>query len=505
MRRRSRRAKILATLGPASADRAAIAALYRAGADAFRLNFSHGSHEQIQALYDIIREVEESALHPIAVVADLQGPKLRIGELANGTVSLREGQTFRLDQGHAKGDESRAPLPHEAVYGALNVGMDILLDDGRIHLRVTACGEDFAETEVVTGGALSDHKGVNLPGAVLPLKALTDKDRRDLAFAVNLGVDWLALSFVQRPEDVAEARMLAGPEVAIMAKIEKPSAVKRFDEILELADGIMVARGDLGVELAPEAVPAVQKQIVRAARDAGKPVVVATQMLESMIRAPAPTRAEASDVATAVYDGGDALMLSAETAVGDYAVETVDIMHRIIDRVEHDPLHRQFLEAAHTLPTATAADAISAAAHQVAQTIGATAIATYTQSGATAFRAARERPQMPILVLTPRLNMARRLALGWGLRCIRGDDAHDFDDMVERASRAAHFRGYAEEGSKLVIIAGVPFGTPGATNLLHIAFIPRFTDRRNEQRPLTAGPDEAHDTRDQVRVPEIER
>jgi len=505
MRRRRRRAKILATLGPASADRAAIAALYRAGADAFRLNFSHGSHEQIQALYDIIREVEESALHPIAVVADLQGPKLRIGELANGTVSLREGQTFRLDQGHAKGDESRAPLPHEAVYGALNVGMDILLDDGRIHLRVTACGEDFAETEVVTGGALSDHKGVNLPGAVLPLKALTDKDRRDLAFAVNLGVDWLALSFVQRPEDVAEARMLAGPDVAIMAKIEKPSAVKRFDEILELADGIMVARGDLGVELAPEAVPAVQKQIVRAARDAGKPVVVATQMLESMIRAPAPTRAEASDVATAVYDGGDALMLSAETAVGDYAAETVDMMHRIIDRVEHDPLHRQFLEAAHTLPTATAADAISAAAHQVAQTIGATAIATYTQSGATAFRAARERPQMPILVLTPRLNMARRLALGWGLRCIRGDDAHDFDDMVERASRAAHFRGYAEEGSKLVIIAGVPFGTPGATNLLHIAFIPRFTDRRNEQRPLTAGPDEAHDTRDQVRVPEIER
>ncbi|MDP7540167.1 MAG: pyruvate kinase, partial [Alphaproteobacteria bacterium] len=437
MRRRSRRAKILATLGPASADRAAIAALYRAGADAFRLNFSHGSHEQIQALYDIIREVEESALHPIAVVADLQGPKLRVGELASGTVSLREGQAFRLDQGRAKGDESRAPLPHKAVYGALNVGMDILLDDGRIHLRVTACGEDFAETEVVTGGALSDHKGVNLPGAVLPLKALTDKDRRDLAFAVNLGVDWLALSFVQRPEDVAEARILAGPDVAIMAKIEKPSAVKRFDEILELADGIMVARGDLGVELAPEAVPAVQKQIVRAARDAGKPVVVATQMLESMIRAPAPTRAEASDVATAVYDGGDALMLSAETAVGDYAAETVDMMHRIIDRVEHDPLHRQFLEAAHTLPTATAADAISAAARQVAETLRASAIVTYTGTGSTALRAARERPVVPILVLTPKLDTARRLAVVWGVHCVQTEDTTNFTDMVERAGRIA--------------------------------------------------------------------
>ena len=492
MRRRTRRAKILATLGPATASREAIEALYRAGADAFRLNFSHGSHEQMRTIYGFIRDIEKTALHPIAVVADLQGPKIRIGKIAGGEVTLVDGQAFRLDLSPEAGDRTRAPLPDAAIFRALDVGMDVLLDDGRIRLRVTACGKDFADTEVVTGGALSDRKGVNLPGAVLPVKALLPKDRRDLAFAVNLGVDWLALSFVQRPEDVAEARRLAGPGVAIMAKIEKPSAVERFDEILELADGIMVARGDLGVELEPEAVPRVQKQIVRACRDAGKPVVVATQMLDSMVHSPAPTRAEASDVATAVYDGGDALMLSAETAVGKYPAETVDMMHRIIAAVESDPLHREFLDAARGAPGGTAADAISAAATQVAHAVGATAIATYTQSGATALRAARERPRIPVLVLTPSLAMARRLALVWGLRCIPGDDARDFNDMFERACRAACFRGYAEEADKLVIIAGVPFGTPGATNLLHLAYIPHFAERRAEPRPLSAGPDTSH-------------
>jgi pyruvate kinase len=488
MRRRAHKAKILATLGPATAKAEAIAALYRAGADAFRLNFSHGTHDELRRLYEIIRELEDTALHPIAVIADLQGPKLRIGRLAGGAVTLEAGQRFRLDLARAKGDSRRAPLPHRVVFEALEPGMELLLDDGRIHLEVSDCGSDFADTEVMVGGRLSDHKGVNLPGTVLPVKALTPKDRRDLEFAVNLGIDWLALSFVQRPEDIAEARKLAGDRAAIMAKIEKPGAVERFDEILELSDGIMVARGDLGVELAPEEVPRVQKHIVRAAREAGKPVVVATQMLESMVHAPEPTRAEASDVATAVYDGGDAVMLSAETAVGAYPKRAVEMMHRIIDRVERDPLHRQFLDAARTHPDHTAPDAISAAAHQVAHTVGAAAILTYTQSGATALRAARERPEMPVLVLTPRLAMARRLALAWGLYCIHGEDARDFDDMVERACRAAHFRGYADEGDKVVIIAGVPFGTPGATNLLHIAYIPRFADRRESPRPVTAGP-----------------
>ena len=476
-RRRARGAKILATLGPATAARARIAALHDAGADAFRLNFSHGDRESAAAMYAAVREVEAGAGRPIAVVADLQGPKLRIGAFAGGGARLEAGARFRLDSGDAPGDATRATLPHPEVFAALAPGAELSIDDGRVRLRVIAAGADYADARVVVAGAVSDRKGVNVPGVELPLGALTERDRGDLAFAVGLGVDWLALSFVQRPDDIAEARRLAGPGVGLMAKIEKPAAVERFDEILELADGIMVARGDLGVEMRPEQVPSIQKQIVRKAREAGKPVVVATQMLESMIRAPEPTRAEASDVATAVYDGGDAVMLSAETAVGAWPVEAVDMMRLIVERVESDPLHGRLLVAARSEPSPTAADALSAAARQVAHTIGAAAIATYTQSGATALRAARERPDMPILCLTPARAMARRLALVWGVRCVHGDDARDFDDMVERACRSAALGGYAAEGDRLVIVAGVPFGTPGATNLLHIAHVPRFAER----------------------------
>ena len=477
-RRRERRAKIVATLGPASAGRENVAALCEAGADAFRLNFSHGTHEELAALSAAVREVEREAARPVAVVADLQGPKLRIGAFAGGSARLEAGARFRLDDSPAPGGARRVRLPHREVFAALRPGADLLLDDGRVRLRVLEAAAESAETEVIVGGALSDRKGVNVPGVELPLKALTPKDCRDLAFAVGLGADWLALSFVQRPEDIAEARKLAGPGAAIMAKIEKPAAVERFDEILEYADGVMVARGDLGVEMRPEQVPSIQKQIVRAARRAGKPVVVATQMLESMIRAPEPTRAEASDVATAVYDGGDALMLSAETAAGAFPVEAASMMRRIVERVERDPLHARMLAAAHAPLSPTAADALSAAARQVAHTVGAAAIATYTQSGATALRAARERPDMPILCLTPSRRMARRLALVWGVRCIHGEDARDFDDMAERACRAAALHGYAAHGDRLVIVAGVPFGTPGATNLLHIAHIPDFPERR---------------------------
>ena len=476
-RRRARRAKILATLGPAARGRERVAALCDAGADAFRLNFSHGDHEGMAALHAAVREVEADAGRPLAIVADLQGPKLRIGAFAGGEARLEAGTRFRLDDSGEDGDGRRVALPHREVFAALRPGMDLLLDDGRVRLRVVEAGPGGAETRVVVGGALSDRKGVNVPGAELPVRALTPKDRRDLAFAVALGVDWLALSFVQRAADIAEARRLAGPGVALMAKIEKPAAVERFAEILELADGIMVARGDLGVEMRPEQVPSIQKQIVRAAREAGKPVVEATQMLDSMIRAPEPTRAEASDVATAVYDGGDAVMLSAETASGAWPVEAVSMMRRIVERVEEDPLHARMLEAAHTAPAPTAADALSAAARQVAHTVGAAAIVTYTQSGATALRASRERPDIPILCLTPMRAMARRLALAWGVRCIHGDDARDFHDMVARACRAAALRGYAAEGDRLVIVAGVPFGTPGATNLLHIAYVPRIAAR----------------------------
>ncbi len=469
----ARRAKILATLGPASATRARIAALHEAGADAFRLNFSHGAHDGMAALMAAVRAVEADAAHPLAVVADLQGPKLRVGAFAGGSAELRAGDRFRLDSSPAPGDSTRAELPHPEVFAALEPGMELLLDDGKLRLRVTAAGEDHAEARIAAGGVLSDRKGVNAPGAELPLRALTAKDRRDLAFAVARGADWLALSFVQRPDDIAEARRLAGPGIALMAKIEKPAAVARFDEILELADGIMVARGDLGVEMRPEQVPSLQKRIVRAAREAGKPVVVATQMLDSMVRAPEPTRAEASDVATAIYDGGDAVMLSAETAAGAFPVEAADMMRRIVERVEGDPLHARLLRAARAEPGPTAADALSAAARQVAHTVGAAAIVAYTQSGATALRVARERPDAPILCLTPSLAMARRLALAWGVRCVHGGDASDFHDMAERARRAAVAGGHAAEGDRLAIVAGVPFGTPGATNLLHIAYVPR--------------------------------
>ena len=483
--RRGRNAKIVATLGPASASSEMIADLYRAGADAFRLNFSHGTHDDHRATYGHIRALEKDTGAPIAVLADLQGPKLRVGKFKGGAVTLARGQKFRLDLDRAQGDKTRAPLPHKEVFQALEPGMRVLLDDGRIRLKIIKSGADFAETEVVTGGRLSDHKGVNVPDAVLPLKALTAKDRRDLAFAVDLGADWLALSFVQRPDDIAEARKLSGGHVAIMAKIEKPAAVERFDEILELADGVMVARGDLGIEMLPEQVPGVQKQIVRAARQAGKPVVVATQMLESMIGAPEPTRAEASDVATAVYDGGDAVMLSAESAVGDYPREAVAMMDRIIREVERDPLHRQFLDANYTAPEATAPDAISAAASQVARTVDAAAIVTYSKSGATALRAARERPDVPVVALIPNLAVARRLSLVWGLHCVRGEDARDFDEMVAHATRAVFFGGFGTAGQRVVITAGVPFGTPGATNLLHIAWLGDLQDHRKTPRDTT--------------------
>lgn len=483
MMKREHNCKILATLGPSSSSPELISALYHAGADAFRLNFSHGTHKDHEKRYAIIRELEESAAHPIGVVADLQGPKLRIGKFANGPITLKVGQEFRLDMDKKKGDVSRVTLPHKEVFSVLKPGMALLLNDGKLRLEVIECGDQHAITRVTVGGVLSDSKGLNVPDAVLPLAALTAKDRRDLAFAVNMGVDWIALSFVQRPEDIADARRLSNGRVAIMAKIEKPSAVQRFQEILELSDGIMVARGDLGVELTPEEVPAIQKQIVRAARRAGKPVVVATQMLESMIEAPSPTRAEVSDVATAVYDGGDATMLSAESAAGAWPVESVDMMHRIIRQVEGDPLQQQFLDTNFAAPGTTEAAAITAAADQVARAVGAAAIVTYSQSGATALRAARQRPTVPIVALIPEEKVSRRLSLSWGLRCVRGEDARNFNEMIERACRAVYFRGYAAAGSRIIITAGVPFGTPGTTNLLHIAWIRDYEDRRDDGRP----------------------
>ncbi|MBM3482250.1 MAG: pyruvate kinase [Alphaproteobacteria bacterium] len=468
---RNRRAKIVATLGPASSDPAMIRALFEAGVDVFRLNFSHGNHEAHQARAEAIRAVEREVKRPIAILADLQGPKLRVGAFQDGKVMLSPGARFRLDLDTTAGDAARAPLPHPEIFAALRPGTDLLLDDGRIRLRIESHGPDHAETTVVTGGELSDRKGVNLPRISLPLSPLTAKDRRDLHFALDLGCDWIALSFVQRPDDVAEAKKLVAGRASVMTKLEKPAALQQLDEIVELSDAIMVARGDLGVELDPEDVPIEQKRIVRVARAAGKPVIVATQMLESMVRAPAPTRAEASDVATAVFDGADGVMLSAETASGHYPREAVQMMNRIIGRVERDEGYRRQMEAQAVNPEATAADAITAAASQVASTIRAACIVTYTTSGSTAMRAARERPCVPVLALTPLRATARRLALTWGVHCVETEDARSFTEMVDKASKVALEEGIAKPGERIVVTAGVPFGTPGATNILRIAWV----------------------------------
>jgi pyruvate kinase len=468
--RRDRKTRIVATLGPASSSHERIKALFEAGVDVFRLNMSHGAHADKEALVGIIRSVEEEVGRPIAILADLQGPKLRCGTFADGKALLEEGNSFTLDLTDAPGTAERVGLPHKEIFDAIDVGTNILLDDGKIRLEVKEIANDTAKCEVIVGGYLSDRKGVNVPNAVLPLAALTEKDRKDLAFALKINADWIALSFVQRAADVAEAKKLVGGKAAVMAKIEKPAAVDSLDEIIELSDGVMVARGDLGVEEPVEKVPGIQKKIIRKARTAGKPVVVATQMLESMIQAPVPTRAEVSDVATAVADGADAVMLSAESAVGDFPCEAVAVMDRVAKRVENEPDYMQNARSIAGANTRTE-DAITAAASQVASSVEACAIVTFTSSGATALRAARERPKAPILTLTPKLEIARRLAIVWGLHAIKTKDVESFEEMIGKSKRMAIRGGIAQSGDRIVVTAGVPFGTPGATNVLHIAWV----------------------------------
>ena len=467
--KRNRNAKIIATLGPGRSSEEDIAELIEAGADVFRLNFSHGVHDDHRRRYDTIRRLEERFKRPIGILMDLQGPKLRVGEFENGSIILEKGQPFRLELTDVKGNETVASLPHPEIFAALRPDMELLLDDGKIRLRVDKAGKDFAETEVMTGGKLSNNKGVNVPSAILELSAMTDKDRVDLQVGLEMGVDWIALSFVQRPVDVEEIKNIVKGRAGVMAKLEKPSAIEHLHGIVELADAIMVARGDLGVELPPEDVPVQQKRIINACRIAGKPVVVATQMLESMITAPTPTRAEASDVATAIYDGADAVMLSAETAVGEYPVESITIMDRIINRVERDRLYHKMTEAARSVPEATAADAISAAARQTAETISAQAIVSFSSTGSTTLRIARERPAVPILGLTPNLEVARRLVLAWGVHSIRTKDVENFADMMGKSVRIAKRQEYVQDGDDIVIVAGIPFGIPGGTNIMHIA------------------------------------
>ncbi|MEM6824872.1 MAG: pyruvate kinase [Pseudomonadota bacterium] len=467
--RRLRNTKIVATLGPASSDAVTIKALHEAGADVFRLNMSHGTQDDIAARHKIIRELEEECGRPIAILADLQGPKLRVGAFAGGEEELEVGQAFRLDLDETEGDGTRVCLPHREIFAALRPGASLLVNDGKIRLKVTDCGEDFADCEVTVGGVISDRKGVNVPDVVLPLAALSEKDLSDLEFACNLGVDWLALSFVQSPKDVWDARDLVNGRAAIMSKIEKPAAVEAFDEILKASDGIMVARGDLGVELPVQNVPPIQKRMVRKCRAAAKPVIVATQMLESMIESPLPTRAEVSDVAAAIYEGSDAVMLSAESAAGSFPVEAVSTMDAVAREVESDPTYRAVIDASRGGRKETSADAVVSAAREIAEATNISAICCFSQSGTTARLIARERPRVPIIAMSHIMGSCRQLTLTWGLHCVLTGRLERFKQAVVNSARAARAEGFCEETDQIVVMAGVPFNVPGSTNILRIA------------------------------------
>ena len=465
---RARKVKILATLGPASSSPEMIRALMEAGADAFRINMSHGEQADKVALVEAIRGLEKSLRRPTTILFDLQGPKLRVGSFKGGSAMLEAGQRFVLDGGRNQGDSTRVQLPHPELFATLEPGDRLLIDDGKVRLRAVEVSADRIEAEVVVGGKISNNKGVNVPDVVVPIPALTEKDRSDLAFALEQGADFIALSFVQRPEDVAEARELVGDKAGLLAKIEKPHALEQLDEILALVDAVMVARGDLGVELPPEDVPPAQNRIVAAARQAGKPVVVATQMLESMIVSPTPTRAEVSDVANAIYDGTDAVMLSAESAAGLYPVEAVRMMDKIGQSVEADPVYPGRIQFTETPAESTTADALSESAAQIVRILSAKAMACYTLSGSTARRIARERAPVPTLAMTASLTAARRLGLQWGVHAVHTRDVSNFEEMVGKAKRMALRHHLAEAGDRLVIMAGVPFKTSGSTNVIHV-------------------------------------
>jgi pyruvate kinase len=469
--RRRRRIKIIATLGPASADRATVAALFEAGADVFRINMSHASHDAMRERVAMIRALEEAYDRPIGILVDLQGPKLRVGEFEAGGAQLRKGDVFALDSDKTLGGQARVYLPHPEILESLRPGDRVLIDDGKVLLRVTGVAPGRADTVVEVAGRISNKKGVSLPDTTIPTSAMTQKDHADLLAALEENIDWIALSFVQRPEDVTEVKAIAGNRALVMAKIEKPQAIARLDEILAVSDAVMVARGDLGVEMPLERVPGLQKTITRLARRLGKPVVVATQMLESMITTPVPTRAEVSDVATAVFEGADAVMLSAESASGQFPREAVQTMNRIAEAVESEGIYSTIIASQRATPEQTGADAIAEATRDVAETLQSKVICAWTASGSTGLRIARERPSSSILALTPVVETARRLSVVWGVHAVVTDDARDERDMTNRACRHAYIDGFAGVGERLIIVAGIPFGTPGATNNLRIAVV----------------------------------
>ncbi|QOZ25109.1 pyruvate kinase [Bradyrhizobium sp. CCBAU 51753] len=470
--RRHRRAKIVATVGPASDSPEMLKALLLAGVDTFRLNFSHGTQSHHAEVHAAIRALEQEVGRPIGILMDLQGPKIRVGTVRDGKLTVEAGETIRFVLSGSDGDRSAIPLPHPEIFAAVAPGHDLLIDDGRIRVRVSSLGSDFIEAKVIVGGVISNHKGVNLPGTVLNVSPLTAKDRSDLEFGLRLGVDWVALSFVQKPSDVIEARGLIGDRAGLMTKIEKPAALERIDDIIQLSDAIMVARGDLGVEIPHEDVPGRQKELVRACRLAVKPVIVATQMLDSMISAPTPTRAETSDVATAIYDGADAVMLSAESAAGRYPREAVEMMDRIIRSIEHHKMYRSIIAATQPNEEQTAPHAVATAAADLASVIHAAAIVAYTSSGTTAARVARKRPSLPILAITPSREVSRRLCLLWGAHSVLSDDVRSYEEMVERATAFALEEEFASSRDLLVVVAGIPFAQAGTTNNLRVISLP---------------------------------
>jgi len=470
--RRHRNAKIVATLGPASSTPEIIRSLFEAGADIFRLNFSHGTHEDHRKRYEVIRALEKETGRPIGILADLQGPKLRLGAFAEGRTHVQAGDKFDLDLSGGPGTRERVSLPHPEIFQALSPGVQLLLDDGKVRLEVESADGQHARTRVVIGGVLSDRKGVSVVGAILPLSPLTAKDRVDLSYALDLGVDWIALSFVQQPQDVAELRKIVGDRAGIMSKLEKPSAVEHLDAIVALSDAVMVARGDLGVEMAPEDVPPIQRRIVRACREAGKPSIVATQMLESMISVPTPTRAEASDVASAIYHGADAVMLSAESASGQFPVEAVSMMNRIIKVAENDHDHyRSLNDSTRPKPAATIPDVICAGIREATRLLPVAAVVTYTTSGSSSLRASRERPAASILSLATSTRTARRLTLGWGLHSVEVPQIASIDEMSTFACEAVLREGFAKTGDTIVVATGTPIGVSGTTNTLKILTI----------------------------------
>ncbi len=445
--------------------------LVEAGVDVFRINMSHASHDLARDLHSRVRRTEQALRYPIGILYDLQGPKFRLGAFGGGKAATVPGAVFHFDRSQAEGDNHRVFLPHPQIFDAIRPGHALLLDDGKIRMRVIETRPDRISAEVIVGGPLASRKGISLPDTLLDVGPLTEKDEADLAFGLELGVDWIALSFVQRGQDVADVQRRVAGRAGIMSKIEKPSAITDLAAVVEASDAIMVARGDLGVEMPVEKVPGLQKYMTRMARDAGKPVVVATQMLESMITAPVPTRAEVSDVATAVFDGADAVMLSAESAVGQFPFEAISMMNRIGIEVEADPLYDAIVHATKTEPVATGPGAIAAAASTVGDTMNLKAIVCFTATGSTALRVARERPGIPIIGLTPVPETARRLSCVWGIQAFLTSDPQNLSDMVSKACKIAFEEGFAKPGEGIVITAGVPLGSPGATNMIRIAVL----------------------------------